>query len=210
MKRVFPWLLGLAVLLNVHFGANPAKAHVGDKIASLQTHPLMDYFSDPGADSISLGENTQVIYHPKGSYAARHVAMYMSLNLDGTIEQMDLLLDRQFVDTEWVRARNITNDFLHSAVAMEDEPALDDLFNEIEYPQDKGVNYRMTVPPLPKQPSAGYLVFTGKKPVFEQQGYKTVVRLQNMEAGGRKVLRISVQKADNYRKLFMVEDSPTQ
>ena len=109
---------------------------------------------------------------------------------------------RDFVDspTNSLFARDIAKSMLRSALPAADKgDAAADLLNEIEYRRgpSKGtllVGPGYQPPPLPAQPSAGdqpYLVQSARYEQTLVSGRR--LRLENTDAEGAKVLRISVR-----------------
>ena len=116
---------------------------------------------------------------------------------DKRIVAIDLVLVRSFVDhkTNGLFARDIARSLFRSAIPEEDEGAIADLVNEIESPPAGSGQSVVTARPPPKLPAKqtpGYLVYLGKRSLFEQTLTRCRLRLESRRVNGVDSLILSV------------------
>lgn len=108
---------------------------------------------------------------------------------------MELVVARDFIDTETLFARSLVERFLRAAVPEADQPAVRTLLDEIHYrrePSRAVTIHSHPAPALPARPSDGYLAFAGRAPAHERRLGTSFLRLRNAGEGGRRVLVVTV------------------
>jgi hypothetical protein len=186
--------LCLVAALPLHAGAS-----IGDRLEDVKQTDFFKYFGlvEDGARA-QTGGFTVVNFRPRAGNFRQLVNVAVTLDGAGVIRAMELTLERSFVDdaAQGIFARDISKSFLRSAIPREDQPGINDLANEIEFPKEmKGYNIvrARPDPKLPAQPTKGYMVYLGKLPLQEQVLAKSRVRLENVHAVKGDVLHISVR-----------------
>jgi hypothetical protein len=143
-------------------------------------------------------ENYVVSFKPEGEQFGELVSVHVTFDTDKhIIVALDLVVERSLVDhkTNGAFARDIAKSFLRSAIPQEDEGAIADLVNEIEFPPAGSGQSVVTARPPPKLPSKqtpGYLVYVGKRSLFEQTLTRCRLRLESRRVNKVDSLIVSV------------------
>jgi hypothetical protein len=185
----------LALLLTAN-GA--AQGLLGTNLEDAKRTDFFKFFNlkETGA-YLALQKNVVVGFKPEGPSFRELVSVNVTLDTNKTIVGIDLILVRSFVDhkTNGIFARDIAKSLLRSAIPEEDQKAIADLANEIEFPPAAPGQTILTVrppPKLPNKPTAGYLVYLGKQSLFEQTMSACKLRLENHKAEANDSLMISI------------------
>ena len=190
----------LIVLLS--FSSNyPLESLLGSPLEEAKRSDFFTFFhlKETGG-SVALGETVAVSFKPEAGEFRELVSVYVTLDTNNRIIRIDLSLARSFVDhkTNGIFARDIAKSLLRAAIPKENQRAIADLANEIEFPAAVEGQTIVTVrppPKLPPAPTAGYLTYLGKKSVFEQMVTIYKLRLENRKVNDVDSLLISVQMA---------------
>lgn len=134
------------------------------------------------------GDRKIVTFKPSGEAFRDLVAIDTSMDGEGRIRELVLVLKRSFIDdaTNGIFARDIAKSLLRAAVPRENQPDVADLANEIEflYSSSKpALTARTDLPKIPEQPTLGYQVYLGQEKRYEQVLSRCVVRLENVNDG---------------------------
>ena len=130
------------------------------------------------------GDKKIIVFKPSGEAFRELVTVTVTVDAEGRIREMELLLARSFVDdaVNGTFARDIAKSLLRCAVPRENQADVADLANEIEFQFSSGrpvLTARQDLPKLPDSPTLGYQVFLGKEKRYEQLFSRCVVRLEN-------------------------------
>jgi len=205
-KTLLPlaWASAFAVGLGLPYplpaGAAEGGGLLGAPLGDAEKHAdLFTFFNleETGTTAGAAGARV-VSFKPSGPNFRPLVTINVTVDKDGAITQIEALIARSFIEdkTNGVFARDLAKSLLRAGVPAADQEAITDLTNEIEYPPstDRLVLSARPAPKLPAQPSAGYLAFLGKQKEFEQALSATRLRLENRQAGGDKVLALTVAR----------------
>jgi hypothetical protein len=134
------------------------------------------------------GDNKILTFKPSGEVFRDLVTLNITLNAEGRILEMELLLARSFINdgANGIFARDIAKSLLRSAIPRENKDDVADLANEIEFQSSSTrpvITATQELPKLPDQPTLGYQVFQGKEKRYEQVLSRCVVRLENAADG---------------------------
>lgn len=195
LSRSLRMLAGLCLMLLLM--ASPASARLGDKLDDVKKTDFFTFFNlaETGR-SMNAGSQRVLTFQPKAGPFREFVKVNVTLAPDDRILSMELVLRRSFVDDglNGVFARDIAKSLIRSAVPAQDEAAINDLANEIEFPKDApGYDIARTGPDpkLPAQPTQGYLTYLGKRRLYTQTLSRSTLSMENTAQGGMDMLRIS-------------------
>lgn len=189
--RLLPLLLAAAL---VPLAPRAAGAQLG---ARLEDAKKTDFFTFFHLEETARGPG-HVDFRPKGPMFRRHVQVRVVPGPDGTIRELHLALDRDFVDEPMsgIFARDLAKSFLRFAVPGADLPGVEALADEIELPKEMPGYETATTrprPPAPSTPSPGYGVYLGGTPSHTLRLEGSVVTLENLPLDrGAPVLLVSV------------------
>ena len=171
---------------------------LGSPLGDTEKHSdLFAFFhlEETGATTNAAGLRV-VTFKPSARNFRSLATLNVTVDKDGAIVQLELLLARSFIDdkTNGVFARDLAKSVLRDALAAPSQTGIADLTNEIEFHRgtDGMVLLARPAPRLPDPPSAGYRTFLGKEPQFEQALAGAQLRLENRQAAGGNVLAITV------------------
>lgn len=188
-KNLLLSLLALALSLT----PLSAQAGVGDSLSQSSDQNLFKFFGLDISDPDQVSE-ARMVLRPETPYLSEVTQLRVRLDNSGNVERMELWMEGSFMEDEWVTAYDVACWFLNSAVPTTDAKAVEMFKLELQYPQDRNVEYvNMKLPTdLPKQPSRAYRTFRGDIPSFEQKLSSSTMRLENTSIGGKDWLRIIV------------------
>jgi hypothetical protein len=199
-RRRAALLLG-CLCLTLAAGAS-ARASVGGSLEEAKQTDFFRFFAlvEDGARAAAPGGLTVASFRPRGGQFRQLVEVSLTLDGAGVVRAAELALARSFIDdpAKAVFARDVAKSFLRFAVPREDEAAVGDLANEIEFPKElEGYDIARAAPDpkLPAHPTAGYLVYLGKRPLYRRALSKGTLRLENLRAPGGDVLHVYVGPA---------------
>lgn len=179
-------------------------AGVGDDLVKSTDQELFRFFGIDARDP-ALKEEARLVLRPETPYLSEVTQLRLRVNDKGKVERMELWMDSQFLDVEWVRAYDLATWFLGAAVPANDAEDVRLFRLELEYPQDKDIYYKdMTVPAeVPKAASRAYSAFKGEVSSYEQELASAVLRIENTEIAGKKWVRMIVldERAPNISQL---------
>jgi hypothetical protein len=204
-KKLLLSLLGLSLSLGtLNAGATTAYAGVGDDLQRTTEQQLFKFFGLQ-ADDPSLKEEARLVLRPETPYLSEVTQLRVRVNAQGKVERMELWMDSQFMEDEWVRAYDLATWFLGAAIPETHSEDVRSFRLELEYPQDKDIFYKdMTVPSdVPKESSRAYQAFKGEVRSFEQPLASATFRIENTEIAGKHWIRMIVldQNAPNISQL---------
>jgi glycine cleavage system H lipoate-binding protein len=179
-------------------------AGVGDGLTESTDKEIFKFFGVDAADPL-LKEEARLVLRPETPYLSEVTQLRVRVNDQGKVERMELWMDSQFMQDEWVRAYDLATWFLGASVPEADAEDVRLFRLELEYPQDKDIYYKdMTVPTeVPKTASRAYSAFKGEVASYEQKLTGATLRIENTEIAGKKWIRMIVldQKAPNISQL---------
>jgi len=147
---------------------------LGSRLEDAERTDFFTFFKLKATGAVLALEKTYVTgFKPEGAQFRELVSVSVTLDTSDQIVGIELSLARSFVDhkANGIFARDIAKSLLRSAVPPEDEKAIVDLTNEIEFPE-RGSSHRTitsrTHPKLRAKPTLGYLTYLGKRSSFEQ------------------------------------------
>jgi hypothetical protein len=198
-------ILLLSVLgLSLSLAPNSLMAGVGDDLTQSTDQELFKFFGVDAKDP-SLKEEARLVLRPETPYLSEVTQLRLRVNDKGKVERMELWMDSQFMQDEWVRAYDLAAWFLGAAVPEADAEDVRLFRLELEYPQDKEIYYKdMNVPSeVPKTPTRAYSAFKGDVQSFEQKFASATLRIENTEIAGKKWVRMIAldQNAPNISQL---------
>jgi hypothetical protein len=171
-----------------------ASGHLlGSRLEDAKRTDFLTFFQLEATGAVFATEENYVVgFKPEGDQFGEFVSVLVTFDTDKRIVALDLVLGRPLVDhkTNGVFARDIAKSFLRSAIPEEDEGAIADLVNEIEFPPAGSGKRVVTARPHPKLPSKqtpGYLVYLGKRSLFEQTLTRCRLRLESRKVNKDKV-----------------------
>lgn len=176
-----------------------ASGHLlGSRIEDAKRTDFFTFFHLEATGAVFATEQNHVIgFKPEGEQFRELVSVHVTFDTDKRIVAIDMVLVRSFVDhnTKGVFARDIAKSLLRSAIPQEDEGAIADLVNEIEFPPAGSGQSVITARPPPKLPARqtpGYLVYLGKRSFFEQTLTRCRLRLESRKVNKVDSLILSV------------------
>ena len=189
-----------SVSLNAVF-VSSASGHLGMRLDDLKKTDLFTWFH---LQQTTIEQDRQdqrvVTFKPEGEKFRPVTTIKMTLAQDSQVSTLELLLSRSFVDhgRDGMFARDIAKTFLYTLIPREDQGAITDLANEIEYhcPEDMQVLPLARRRPevlLPTVPTPGYQVFLGKRQLYEQILSRCTLTLENLQDESGTSLRITLQ-----------------
>lgn len=181
-------------LLTLALSALPltAQAGVGDSLGQSSDQNLFKFF---GIDETTAdASESRLVLRPETPYLSEVTQLRVRINADGNVERMELWMEGSFMEDEWVTAYDVAGWFLNSAVPQSDSRSVELFKLELQYPQDKGVEYINTTMPsdLPKQASRAYMAFRGDLDSYEQKLGTCTMRIENTQIGGKDWLRMII------------------
>lgn len=121
-------------------------------------------------------------FRPAGEKFRRLVKLDVTLDKQNRINALQLFLARRFVDDnrDGIFARDIAKSFLRSALPEPDADAVTLLADEIEHRHNFSVLTRAQVSDtqLSPHPTAGFLAFIGKQPLYEEAFSRSSLRIE--------------------------------
>lgn len=191
-----------ALMMLLSFSSHyPLESLLGSPIEEAKRSDFFTFFHLKETGAVVALENTVALsFEPEAGQFRKLVSVYVTLDTNNRIVRIDLNLARSFVDhkTNGIFARDIAKSLLRAAIPKENQRAIADLANEIEFPAAIEGQTIITVrppPKLPPAPTAGYLTYLGKRSVFEQMVTTYKLRLENRKVNDVDSLLISVQMA---------------
>ncbi len=147
------------------------------------------------------GENGNAVasFRPTGGKFDRLVTLRVVLDDRHCICQLHLSLDMSFVGDEkdGMFARDIAKSFLRAALPRADANSAAVLADEIAFRHEFPVITHATLPrpPLPAEPTPGFLAFTGQRQLFEAIYSQSSLRIEQTrtDSGTTVVLSISTK-----------------
>lgn len=141
-----------------------------------------------------------VTFKPAGEAFRDLVTVTVTVDGEGRIREMELVLTRSFVDdtANGIYARDIAKSLLSAAVPRENQADVAGLVGEIEIPISPAQPASGTGRAQPQPPGSqtlGYQVFLGKEKHYEQVLSRCVVRLENRSGA----LKMSLSNRDQSR-----------
>lgn len=179
-------------------------ALLGAKLADAKKTDFFTFFhleeSGPAAKVPNSG-GTQWTFKPSGAAFRELVTVEVWVSAADRIEEMHLTLAREFIahPQNGRFANDIAKSFLRSALPKDDQVAVADLLNEIEYRPPPGDASRMIVGPnykpprLPAEPTPGFRTYRGEQPEFRVNLPHGWLRMNNLSDSGRVKLEITVR-----------------
>jgi hypothetical protein len=181
--------------------APQARAGVGGTLEAAKQADFFKFFGlvEDGRRAEERGLAV-VSFRPRSEKFRELVRLVVKVNADDSIREMELTLERSFVDdaANGVFARDIAKSFLRAAVPVADAPRVNDLANEIEFPGEmKGYKIMRARPDpkLPAQPTKGYQVYTGSLQLYEDSFAQSTLRVENLRAekGAALLMRVAAK-----------------
>ncbi len=192
-------MLPVLIMLLSFSSHYPIESLLGSPLEEAKRSDFFTFFhlKETGA-AVALEKTLALTFKPEAGEFRELVSVYVTLDTNNRIVGLDLSLARSFVDhkTNGVFARDIAKSLLRSAIPKENQQAIADLANEIEFPAaHEGQTIITGRPPskIPPAPTAGYLTYLGKRSVFEQSVNTYKLRLENRKVNDVDSLLISVQ-----------------
>lgn len=183
---------------------NEPECLLGSKLENARNTDFFTWFCLEQTDSMGVaGPRTTHIFKPSGEKFHELVTVRVSINAEGHIDRLELILARSFINDrrEGIFARDIAKSFLRSATPRPDGSYIADLANEIEFRlQDSQSaipiirHSSIVIPPLPERPSAGYLTFLGRESLYQKVCHESVIRLENLMLEGVNSLVMSIKR----------------
>lgn len=194
LKNVIP------ALLLIFFLSASSQARIGERLEEMKKTDFFTFFNLKESDRSKDKEGHTVINFRPGRSGEFPDVVTVSVTLDNDeqrILNMGLMLARSFIDnpTKAIFARDVAKSFIRVAIPEADEPAINDLANEIEFPKELPgytIERARPDPKLPAQPTPGYLVYLGKRKIHTQQFSKSFLSLTNVKAGEVDALVIAI------------------
>lgn|SRR5215510_5243809 len=186
------------ILVLLLTSAGPAESLLGSKLEEAEQTDFFKFFNLKETGAYLASEKNLVVgFAPDSPTFRELVSVHVTLDTTKTIVGIDLILSRSFIDhkTNGIFARDIAKSLLRSAVPQEDQKAISDLANEIEFPAEGPGQSIIRVSPPPKLPdktTAGYLVYMGKSTLFELAMTTWKLRLENRKVNAKDSLMISI------------------
>jgi hypothetical protein len=199
-------LLGGLGLATVVAAQPPVGGFLGQPLETAKQSAFFGWFHLAQVGSIPAGDGAQVLtFKPTGDKFHELTTVEVTLNPDGTVRRMDLILSRSFIDdpNDGVFARDIAKSFLHDAPSTDDAAAMANLSDEIQYRFTPRTPVLMGpgahTPDLSAVPSDGYLAFAGERKSYSRNLAHSVVTIENASRnnGGQRAdtLRIGLSPA---------------
>lgn len=185
----------LPLLLALTLNTTSANAGVGEPILQSADRSLFKFFGVEKGDTTLLQES-RLVLRPETPYLSEVTQLRVRLDDGGKLQRMELWMDKEFMELEWVRAYDVALFFVDAAVIPADMDIMKQFRTELEYPQDKEVIYKMPVPEMPEQSSRAYMAFRGDVRSFEQKLTNSTLRIENTEVGGKAWVRMIIVDDD--------------
>lgn len=170
---------------------------LGSRLEDAVRTDFFTFFRLKATGAVLALEKTYIAgFKPEGPQFRELVSVAVTLDASDQIVGIELSLARSFVNQEinGIFARDIAKSLLRSAVPPEDEKAIVDLANEIEFPEPDSHRTIAARPhaKLPAKPTLGYLTYLGKRSSFEQILTRCRLRMENRKVNKVDSLLVSV------------------
>ncbi|MEO6939881.1 MAG: hypothetical protein ABI444_07055 [Candidatus Kapaibacterium sp.] len=173
MKKQHSLILTLVLL----FSANQnVTAQIGTKLHDIRHDKFLNFFS---FDTTKAFRTSAFVVRPFAPKFKKSITLEIKLGEDSVITSLELGLQKGFLDTDWIAARDIAKNFLRQMTEPRDSLLINDLANQIEFVIDRDVLYAGGVPKLPAEPTADYLAFIGKTDSYTKQLSHTELQIKN-------------------------------
>jgi hypothetical protein len=198
-KRLFRVFLPAAVAIGVPAYLWAATfGGFGARLAQAQETGFFKWFHLTQTAREKTAGVTVTSFKPSGQKFRDLVTFQVTTGQDGGLTGMRLILKRAFVDSprDGIFARDITKSLLGTVFSSNADQELQALIQQIEYLGTSTSpilrHESMKPPPLPAQPTPGYLAYLGKQQSYDYAVAGKTLRLENATVEGKKALLITI------------------